>query len=444
MTTPTMKDRERRKYKTFVSEKFSLRKLQEYEEVKTWLRTVSESSRRLYLHALRHFCEFCNKDPKELILMRDKEIRNPDPNSKSGVRNLILDFREYLEKEGYAPKTINALDGAVRNFFSAILGKAGMINVKNYKDACVTKKKDFVPTLEELKKMLELCNLEEKFRIIFLAQTGMRISDALELKVGNVLRELELGKVPLAIYYVPKKDRDAIGEKITFLASDGVEILKQYLEWRKKNGENITPESPLFVGRSKKYNGIKVTKLTRQMVNLTLKEAVKRARLGNGNGKYGRIRVHCLRKFFVTQLTNHGVEDKVVNFFIGHKIPEFDRVYWFRRVEELREIYRQREKFLNPISGTQHEDLRKIEDLIKKVKEIDEKLKSLNETKIKEIVFNVIKEYGIIFNGTNHSTSNQKYDVKIVTSEEEIIELAKQGYDCQQIGENKWLMKKRI
>lgn len=70
------------------------------------------------------------------------------------------------------------------------------------------------------------------------------------------------------------------------MASDGVEILKQYLEWRKKNGENITPESPLFVGRSKKYNGVKVTKLTRQMVNLTLKEAVRRAGLGNGNGKY--------------------------------------------------------------------------------------------------------------------------------------------------------------
>jgi len=83
--------------------------------------------------------------------------------------------------------------------------------------------------------------------------------------------------------------------------------------------------------------------------------------------------------------------------------------------------------------------LRKIEDLIKKVKEIDEKLKALNETKIKEIVFNVIKEYGVILNGSTHSTSNQKYDVKIVTREEEIIELAKQGYDCQQIGENKWL-----
>jgi integrase len=443
MTTPTVKGKGKGKYKIFRNDRFSLEKLKKYKEIQTWLRTVSESSRIQYLHALRNFCEFCGKNPKELILMRDKEIRNPDPNTRTGVRDLVLDFRVYLEKEGYAPKTINAWDGAVRSFFSSILGKAGMINVKNYRNACITKKKDFVPTLEELKKMIEVCNLEEKFRIIFLAQTGMRISDALDLKVSDVLRELELNRIPLAITYVPKKDRDAIGERITFLATDGVEILKQYLEWRKKNGEKITPKSPLFVGRSRKYNGIKITKLTRQMVNLTLKEAIKKAGLGNGNGKYGRIRVHCLRKFFVTQLTNHGVEDKIVNFFIGHKIPEVDRVYWFRRVEQLREIYRQRKKFLNPISGTQHEDLRKIEDLIKKVKELDEKLKSLNETRIKEIVFEVIKEYGVIFNSNNNNSSG-KYDVKIITSEEEIVKLAKRGYDCQRIGKNKWLMKKEF
>ena len=46
----------------------------------------------------------------------------------------------------------------------------------------------------------------------------MRISDALELKVGDVLRELELSKVPSAIYYVPKKDRNAIGERINIFS----------------------------------------------------------------------------------------------------------------------------------------------------------------------------------------------------------------------------------
>jgi len=207
--------------------------LKKYQEVQTWLKTVSKSSISLYLDALAKFCEFTGKNPRELFLMRDKEVRDPDPDARTQVRDLILNFKEYLE-EGYAPKTINALDGAVRSFFSANLEKAGMINVKNYKNACISQRKDFVPTLEDLRKILDVCNLEEKFRIIFIAQTGMRISDALELKVGDVLRELELGKIPLAIYYTPKEDRETIKERVTFLASDGVEILKQYLEWRKR------------------------------------------------------------------------------------------------------------------------------------------------------------------------------------------------------------------
>ena len=324
MTTPTKKNKVKEKYKDLLK----------FKEVQTWIKTISRSSVAIYLNSLKKFCEFSGKNPKELILIRDREIRDPNPNNRTIIRDLILDFREYLEKEGYAPKTINAWDGAVRSFFSSVLGKAGMINVKNYRNACISQKKDFVPTLEELKKMLDTCNLEEKFRILFVAQTGMRISDALELKVSDVSRELELGRVPLAIYYTPKKDREAIRERITFLASDGVELLKQYLEWRKRSGEKVTPESPLFVSRTNR--GLKP--ITIQRFNDTIKRAAKRAGF-NGNGKYGRIRVHCLRKFFVTQLTNHGVEDKIVNFFIGHKIPEVDRVYWIRRVEQLREIY---------------------------------------------------------------------------------------------------------
>jgi len=143
----------------------------------------------------------------------------------------------------------------------------------------------------------------------------------------------------------------------------------------------------------------------------------------NGDGKYGTLRVHCLRKFFVSQLTNHRVEDRIVDFFIGHKIPEVDRVYWYRRVEALREIYAERQKYLNPLSKKQEIDLNKLEGLKAKIKELEEEIRKLKEERV----------------------SNQaKYDVKIVTSEEEIIELAKLGYDCQPIGESKWLMKIEI
>ena len=103
---------------------------------------------------------------------------------------------------------------------------------------------------------MDVCSIEEKFRIIFLAQTGMRISDALAMKVGDVQRELDLGKIPLAITYLPEKDREVIGERITFLASDGVEILKAYLRWRKDLGEEIRGDSPLFVSRTKRGGGV--------------------------------------------------------------------------------------------------------------------------------------------------------------------------------------------
>jgi integrase len=200
-----------------------------YQEVQTWLRSVSEKSRSLYLSSLRKFCGFSSKQPDELIRLRNKELKSDDHDNRTGLRDLILDFREYLEKEGYAPKTINSTDGAVRGFFTAVLGKGAMISVKNYRNAQVRQKKDLVPTLEELRRILDVSNVEEKFRIIFLAQTGMRISDALALKIGDIQRELDLNHVPLAITYLPEKDREAVGERITFLASDGVETLKAYL-----------------------------------------------------------------------------------------------------------------------------------------------------------------------------------------------------------------------
>lgn len=109
-----------------------------------------------------------------------------------------------------------------------------------------------------------------------------------------------------------------------------------------------------------------------------------------------------------------------MNFFIGHKIPDVDRVYWFRRVESLREIYAKRQKYLNPLSRTREYDLNQIKDMKAKIEELEQTVKELKESKSR----------------TNY------HDVRIASTEEGIIELAKRGYDCQQISEGKWLMKR--
>lgn len=115
-----------------------------------------------------------------------------------------------------------------------------------------------------------------------------------------------------------------------------------------------------------------------------------------------------------------GVEDKIVNFFIGHKIPDVYRVYWFRRIEELRRIYAERQEHLNPLSQRREYDLNKLEDLKAKIQELEKRLEALEKGK----------------------ANDNNCDVKVVTSIEQVVDLARQGYDCQPIGEGKWLMRR--
>jgi hypothetical protein len=101
-TNPTKKSKVKEKFKGF-----SEKQLLEYPEVQTWLRTVSEKSAKLYIKCLEKFCNWCKKSPEQLILDRDKELKSSNPNGRTETINLILDFRKYLEEQGYAPKSIN-------------------------------------------------------------------------------------------------------------------------------------------------------------------------------------------------------------------------------------------------------------------------------------------------------------------------------------------------
>lgn len=90
-------------------------------------------------------------------------------------------------------------------------------------------------------------------------------------------------------------------------------------------------------------------------------------------------------------------------------------------MEELRKIYAERQQHLNAINQKREYDLNKLEDLKAKIEELERKIEELSKKK---------------------NELQPKYDAKIASSEEEVLELAKLGYDCQPIGKGKWLMKR--
>ena len=194
-------------------------------------------------------------------------------------------------------------------------------------------------------------------------------------------------------------------------------MLKAYLRWRKDLGEEITGESPLFVSRtSRGENAIHSEKMNEMIHRIAKKAGL------NGTWPYGILRAHSFRKFFITQMTNHGVQDKVVDFFVGHAVTEIDRVYWARRTEDLGKIYTDRQQHLNPISLKQEFDLSTVKGLQEKIAALEEAIESMRR---------------------HSNDESTKYEIKIVNTEEEIVELASQGWRCQVIGENKWLMKRK-
>lgn len=42
------------------------------------------------------------------------------------------------------------------------------------------------------------------------------------------------------------------------------------------------------------------------------------------------------------------------------------------------------------------------------------------------------------------NSNNEQYKSVIVTTEDEVLKLANKGYDCQILGENKWLMRRKL
>jgi hypothetical protein len=57
---------------------------------------------------------------------------------------------------------------------------------------------------------------------------------------------------------------------------------------------------------------------------------------------------------------------------------------------------------------------------------------------LKDVIKEVVREE------LKNQISAKKYESKIVSTEEEVIELSNLGYECQPLGNGKWLMRRKL
>jgi integrase/recombinase XerD len=347
-----------------------------YAEVKKWLRGKSRGTARNYITALTLYIEFTGMNPEEIIDEAEEDRKKPR-RQRGKPEERIEDFHEYLlNKHTRARGKKAGGRGVSKNlakmYFSAIRGfyKANGFPLNVRTPRASNKKENFKLNLRprDVKRMLDFTrSLRDRSIILTMFQSGMDVSTLCSLNYGDVARELEEGREPLMLHIVREKEEV---EYHTFLGRDAVKALKNYLAERKRrNHEELRYDTPLYVKTAwekGKKNSARIERLTPNLIQKFFREVC----LTSGVVAEDQLRVadinparpHALRKAFNDILGLEGVNQQLIDYWMGHSIP-YNGAYGIPLPDEQRKIYAEHEKALS-VSG-----------VISGVNEIEERFK---------------------------------------------------------------------
>jgi hypothetical protein len=331
-------------------------------DVRRWLLNIERGSpltAEVSLRRLGKACELLKLTPKDMILRAKENLK--------AFQDSLEDLVSQLEKEKKAPQYIAGILKNIRSWLrynDIILTRK--IKISNYSATPIIGNEQ-VPSQEELARIFR--NSSSKVRAAealiafadlrpetignYNGSDGLKLSDLPELKIAD--GEVSFEKIPTMIIVRASLSK-ARHKYFTFLSSEGCEYLKEYLEERLREGEKLTPESPLIAhdridDSSKEF-------LTTRSVSKMIRNAMRKA------GVYKRP--YVLRAYCETQLIIAESEGKIshpyLQFIAGHK-GDIEATYSTNKgrlppqmIEDMREQYRQCEEFLNTRQQTMSQD----------------------------------------------------------------------------------------
>ena len=160
---------------------------------------------------------------------------------------------------------------------------------------------DRLPSKETLAALVRICSSKTRASVLLLASSGMRIGELVRLRLGD----LDLSNDPPAIVV-----RDALQphkSRVSYITGEARHAVESYLAERRRRGEDLGGESPLFAYESG-------TSMTPQAMISLIRRGFEAAGI-----RSPRIRLdsQILRRWFMGQLIRTGVPRAIVDFLCG-------------------------------------------------------------------------------------------------------------------------------
>jgi site-specific recombinase XerD len=320
------------------------------EDLRRWFENLKAKSILTATVALRnlgHYCELTQTDPKGILKKASEREKD--------FRYEFADFVRKMEKDGKAGSYIARFRKVILSWlkFNGIHLQL-TVNISGENET-PTIANERVPGKEELARILRKATSRGRVAIAMMAFSGLRpeslgdyegtdglrLGDIKELKMSD---EIQFDRIPATVL-VKSKLSKARHQYFSFIGEEGATYIKEYLEERRKQGEELTYESPLlqFDPRGIKKNAF----LRTTLVTRDIREAMETAGL--------KMRPYVLRAYFSTALdiaeSKGFISHPWRQFIMGHKGDIEARYSTNKRlppdmIEEMRESYKKCLKFL--------------------------------------------------------------------------------------------------
>jgi len=286
---------------------------------------ATDKGRESYAYKLQRFMAFAvekkyvkhSEDFESLLTYEPEELTD-----------ILEDFVNYLESQGLVSTSVGVTLTAMELFFemNRRIWHKKLVKRSIQKQDRISGGREPVTT-EDINLMLKYCerSIRKRSIILFLGSTGIRpgglIDPVLRMKhlvwmpdPANPTRNPEFCYA-VKVYDLSKEGYWA------FLTPEASQTLQRYFEARKRKGEDLTHESPIFVNIGTRWNS-KYEYLTDNNLQAILSKVINgsgitRKKVGN---TYNKSVVYMFRKRFNTILKiNNDVNSNIAEKLMAHK-----------------------------------------------------------------------------------------------------------------------------
>lgn len=284
-----------------------------------------------YNSGLRKFLDWYGKSGTEIYEERKLHVQSGNPEDLGYFGYKIQEFYQDLLNKGFTRNSARVTTNGISGFFRYY----GLtVELGNEVSRKILTTKDYVPTIEEYRRMYQIADLRGKVILSMALNLGWRIGDFCKI-TALIMPNLDQ-ECPIEFDLITEKEQ--VLSK-GFLSYETVELLKAYIPTL----ERANPY--LFQSNSEHH-------LEEQSINDILKVLAAKAKLQFPEGK--RLRFHCFRKRFLSTCANLKVDVNIAKILVG-KTVSIDMMAYLSEVD-LKTAFNEISKTLSLANGSHRRD----------------------------------------------------------------------------------------